>query len=221
MDMPRTIKELIEYLTDKGIEISSDVADATKKKFDGLILETPDKIVGEGFVQVRESDKKEMSDDLIKWKTKARKAEQEKDEFQKIYDSGDDSSSKKIEKLLKDNKKLQTFKTEIMTQRQKQWSEIADKVPDNLKEFFKFKKDDDTELSESDLLHNFSKAEEYKKTGLFDPGVETPAKPSAAKLQKGKVDKKTPLAENVVDRMASGYGDGTPVTGNALAENQE
>jgi flagellar biosynthesis GTPase FlhF len=120
------------------------------------------------------------SEDLKTFKARARNAEAERDELKQVLDSGENTSKKKVEKLLAENERLKSLADAHLSEKKQLWKDMAEKIPEPMKKFFKFA-EKDKELTDEETLSNVSKLREYTDIGAIkiDGGPPAPNAPNS------------------------------------------
>ena len=207
MVMAKKFKEVLDFLKKQGVEISSDAADAVKKEFGEQMLASENEIVKEGYVVVPQKVYDEKTDDLSKWKERARKAEDRSNDLKAALDAGDSENAKLAEKWKTEFEKMNPLAQKYIEALKSGWTEVAETIPDDLKEFYVFPKEGE-ELSQADLEKNVLKVAEHRKLGVFEieeGSGEGKKIPPTGKKQSVKKPGEGDEGKSRTDLMAEGY----------------
>jgi len=205
--MPKSVKDVLSFLKKRGVEISDDAAAAVNVEFDGQMLASEDKIVKEGNVSVPQKVYEEKTEDLSKWKEKARSFEDRVKELTAALDAGDSDNAKLAEKYKKEYEAVKPLAEKYTNSLKTDWDSVAEKIPEELKSYYRFAAEG-KELSQVDLEHNVSKFSEHADLGVlkFEEGVTFGVRkipPTGKKLQMK--PEETEATGSMTDRMATGY----------------
>jgi hypothetical protein len=158
--------EVLSFLKKQGVEVSAEAEATAKKKFDGQVLVPSDRVLAEGMIAISKDFNDSKTEDLKTFKERARKAEAERDELRQVLDSGENTSKKKVEKLLAENERLKSLADAHLSEKKQLWKDMAEKIPEPMKKFFKFP-EKDKELTDEETLANVSKLKEYTDIGAI------------------------------------------------------
>ena len=176
--------EVLNFLKAQGVEVSAEAGAAAKKQFSGQVLVPSDRVLSDGMIAIAKDFNDSKSEDLKTFKERARKAEAERDELKQVLDSGENTSKKKVEKLLAENERLKALADAHLSEKKQLWKDMAEKIPEPMKKFFKFA-EKDKELSDEEILVNVSKLKEYADIGAIKVDGETQPTPNGAKSPPG------------------------------------
>ena len=175
--------KVLGFLKKQGVEVSAEAEAAAKKEFDGQVLVPSDKVLADGMIAIAKDFNDSKTDDLRSYKEKLRKAEAERDELKQVLDSGESTGKKKVEKLLAENERLKSLADAHLSEKKQQWKDMAEKIPEPMKKFFKFP-EEGKELADEEILVNVTKLREYTDIGAIKTDGAFTA-PSASKSAPG------------------------------------
>lgn len=169
--MAKAVETIVAFL--KGNDVDADgIADAVKAKFAQMVIVDGDTVIGDGQIAVKKAEFDKIQSDMMDWKNKFREADKQvkslKDDIEAAGD-GDDKWKKAFEREKANNKKLEPLAKRLMDQQRATWKAAADKIPDTMKDKFRFPdaESDNPELSDDDVLYNIDKMAEYKAIGAL------------------------------------------------------
>lgn len=206
----KTIKEVLDLLKKKGVEIDAVAAEAARDTYGGLVFTDPENLPKEGQIIVAESDHKELKSDMMKWKKNARTHEERVKELEESIESGQNLLKKERDQLREENKGLRPVVEAYKEEKRKEWEENREKIPEKLHPFYAFPAEDE-KLSDDQILANVKKLAEHRSIGVLEveePGEEekTPEgfrKPSGGGGSKRGKDEWRGLPRE--GKMAAGY----------------
>lgn len=212
--MAKAVETFVAFLKKNDVDTDG-IADAIKAKFAQSVIVLQDETISEGFMAVEKAEFDGIQTDMVKWKKAARAAEKRVGELESDLDAasaGDDRWKKAFEKEKANNDKLAPLAKRLMDQQRAAWKGATDKIPDAMKDKFRYPESDDVELSDDDIMHNTEKLAEYTAIGalnLDDPNESTKYVPGAPRVNPsgkgtivaGKDITQMPAAE----RMESGF----------------
>jgi hypothetical protein len=176
--------EVLNFLKAQGVEVSAEAGAAAKKQFSGQVLVPSDRVLADGMIAIAKDFNDSKSEDLKAYKERARKAEAERDELKQVLDSGENTSKKKVEKLLEENARLKNLADAHLSEKKQLWKDMAEKIPEPMKKFFKFA-EKDKELTDEEILVNVSKLREYTDIGAIKADGELESAPAGSKAPPG------------------------------------
>ena len=169
--MAKAVETIVAFLKRNDVDADG-IADAIKAKFAQMVVVDADTIIGDGQIAVNKAEFDKIQTDMMDWKNKFREADKQvkslKDDLTAAGD-GDDKWKKAFEREKANNKKLEPLAKRLMDQQRATWNAAADKIPDTMKDKFRFPdaESGDAELSDDDVLFNIDKMVEYKAIGAL------------------------------------------------------
>jgi hypothetical protein len=221
----KKVADVLAFLKKQGVEVKAEAAEAVKNEFDELELvaieQTEDGVLRiDGVTYAEESAFRERGADIIKWKEKARKAEDRNAELQRALDAGDSENKKLADKWKGEYEKVKTVSDKLLKQKRDEHAALLEIVPDDLKQFIKLPEKGE-ELDDMAVLSNLEELTKFEKVGVFKPEELRAAANKQQQQQQSSAGSKThPLvnpsgrgaggrddvtAKPIVERMAGGY----------------
>lgn len=210
--MGKAVDEFMAFLKKNTVDTEG-IADAITAKFGESVIAASDDVVPGGHVAVKISEFDKIKRDMMDWKNKFRESEKSIADMQSDLDAanaGDDKYKRSFDKLKTEHDRIKPLAKRLMDQQREQWNAISAKIPDTMKERFKYP-NDDAELGDDDILTNMEKVNEYTTIGALniESETETPFPGSPRTTQSGNQPLKggrPNLADMSVDqKLESGF----------------
>jgi hypothetical protein len=208
------VKELIDALVKQGVEVSAAARSVVEKDFGSLVLADKDSLLEDGHVSVPKKVYDDKTDDLRKYKEESRRLAKERDELEATISAG--TNTKVVDALKSENEQLKQIAAKFVAERREAWEAVKDGIPEELKKYYTFPKDEKDELSDEALLANVAKLEEHVAAGVkfgddVDGGDGRPPQRtggtprSAAAGSTGKHGKDAWAGKNPIEKIKHGY----------------
>lgn len=183
------VSKVLSFLKKNKVEISSEAEEAAKTEFNGQVLVTSDKVLADGMIAISKEFNDSKTDDLKSLKDKLRKKETDYNDLKEVLDAGGKTSQKKLDILMQENARLKPFAEAHLSEKKDLWKKTAEKIPEAMKQFFKFP-EEGKELADEDVLSNMVKLKEYTDIGAVKLDGETVSPVSISRSAPGLGDKK-------------------------------